>query len=213
MWADLGKNKKNRLRKGKRVRHIQGVRDLWSLEVQRDPIKWAKKCEDIAHKKRAGDREDWKSEQSQIEDRLVCRKWRAARWEEEGEEGKKSTERERQKGKEKEGGEVKRSWSGYETNSDLIWHVYDSVFFSFFPGIKMQAGIRLGGGLAWAQREERETQREMGAFCTVLLTERYSSVFLCVAAGWGGEVRVGHNQLHSDAPSSTWPESLTCCTH
>lgn len=29
-------------------------------------------------------------------------------------------------------GRVKRSWSGYETNSDLIWHVYDSVFFSLF---------------------------------------------------------------------------------
>lgn len=38
-------------------------------------------------------------------------------------EERRETERGRQPGR------VKRSWSGYETNSDLIWHVYDSVFF------------------------------------------------------------------------------------
>lgn len=43
--------------------------------------------------------------------------------------------------------ESKRSRSGYETNSDLIWRVYDSVFSFFFPDTEMQAGIRLGGGL------------------------------------------------------------------
>lgn len=39
----------------------------------------------------------------------------------------KSSERDRKKKRNR----VKRSWGGYETNSDLIWHVYDSVF-SFF---------------------------------------------------------------------------------
>lgn len=32
----------------------------------------------------------------------------------------------------KKRGRVKRSRSGYETSSDLVWHVYESVFFSFF---------------------------------------------------------------------------------
>ena len=40
----------------------------------------------------------------------------------------RETEREREREKR---GRVKRSFSGYETNSDLIWRVYDSVF-SFF---------------------------------------------------------------------------------
>lgn len=40
-------------------------------------------------------------------------------------------EKKRQKGKEKER-ESKRSWSGYETNCDLIWCVYDCVFLFFF---------------------------------------------------------------------------------
>lgn len=31
----------------------------------------------------------------------------------------------------KKRGRVKRSWSGYETNSDLIWRVYDCVFLFF----------------------------------------------------------------------------------
>lgn len=60
----------------------------------------------------------------------------------------RKSERERPRGKrKKKRGRVKRSWSGYETNSDLIWRVYDSVFSFFFPGAEMQAGIRLGGGL------------------------------------------------------------------
>lgn len=50
--------------------------------------------------------------------------------------GQKSRERDTQKEKEKGGGGIKRSWSGYETNSDLIWHVYDSVFFSFFQALR-----------------------------------------------------------------------------
>lgn len=41
----------------------------------------------------------------------------------------RETERERER---KKRGRVKRSWSGYETNSDLIWRVYDSVFAFFF---------------------------------------------------------------------------------
>lgn len=58
-----------------------------------------------------------------------CRKER-----ERTEKCRKERKRERDlEGKRKEKrGRVKRSWSGYETNSDLIWHVYDSVFSFFF---------------------------------------------------------------------------------
>lgn len=199
---------RGRKKKKTEKREIQGARDLWSLEVQRDLIKWAKECEDRAHKKRAGDREDWKRERSQIEDRLVCRKRRAVRWEGKGAERKergqkckkrvKELERERERNR---GGSVKRSWSGYETNSDLIWRVYDCVFL-FFAGTEMQAGIRQGGALGWAQREE--THREMWAYVLSFLL-RYSTVYLCVTAGWGGrEVSVGYKQIHSDAASNTW---------
>lgn len=53
---------------------------------------------------------------------------------------KRKVQRAKERGKErgrkgkrkKKRGRVKRSWSGYETSSDLIWHVYDSVFFSLF---------------------------------------------------------------------------------
>lgn len=56
---------------------------------------------------------------------MVCRKWRdetqnEGKWREE------KNERER-RGKRMKTRGVKRSWSGYETNSDLIWCVYDSV--------------------------------------------------------------------------------------
>lgn len=51
----------------------------------------------------------------------MARKEVKTRREERGE-----TERGRQPGR------GKRSRRGYETNSDLIWHVYDSVFFSLF---------------------------------------------------------------------------------
>lgn len=179
------------------------MRDLWSLEVQRDLIKWVKECEDRAHKKRAGDREHWKREQSQIEDRLVCRKWRAARWEGEVAGGKeRKSERDRKGKRKKKRGRVKRSWSGYETNSDLIWRVYDSVFAFFFQAPRCRLELRLGGGLGWAQREKRDW--EMVAYCTVLSSWRNSSVCLCTAAGWGWEFRQGNIQLHSVAPSSTW---------
>lgn len=59
---------------------------------------------------------------------MVCRKVesREMRRKERAEKGKKS---ERQRTKKR--GEVKRSWSGYETNSDLIWCVYDCVFLFF----------------------------------------------------------------------------------
>lgn len=131
-----------------------------------------------SHKKRAGDWGDWKREQSQIEDRLVCTKWKAGRWEErnrvKGQEKKRETDKKGKGKRKRKRGRVKRSWSGYETNSDLIWSVYDSVFSFFFPGTEMQAGIRLGGGLGRAQREERDG--EMGPYCTVPFTQRCSSV-------------------------------------
>lgn len=37
------------------------------------PIQWERECEDTAHKPREKDRGDWKREQSQREDRFVCR--------------------------------------------------------------------------------------------------------------------------------------------
>lgn len=43
----------------------------------------------------------------------------------------KRSERDRKGKRKKKRDRVKRSWDGYETNSDLIWHVCDSVF-SFF---------------------------------------------------------------------------------
>lgn len=190
------------------------MRDLWSLEVQRDLIKWAKECEDRAHKKRAGDREDWKREQSQIEDRLVCRKWRAERWEGEAAGRKeramrrtgKRKEEERQKGKEKTyKRESKRSWSGYETNSDLIWRVYDSMF-SFFPRSETQAGIRLGGGLGWAQRKARD--RKMGVFSTVVF---YLLVWVWhwVQVWRSGWITNTFIQMHTAAPEADSPEHLS----
>lgn len=82
----------------------------------------------------------------------MCRKWRARRdGKEGGEDGERAGKRQRE-GRTTRG---TRPLSGYETNSDLICRVYDSVFFSpfiFSPrGIKILAGIRLGGGLARAQ--------------------------------------------------------------
>lgn len=44
---------------------------------------------------------------------------------------KRKRVRDRKGKRKKKRGRVKRSWSGYETNSDLIWRVYDCVFHFF----------------------------------------------------------------------------------
>ena len=92
---------------------------------------------------------------------MVCRKWREGRCDGEGagriERGQDRDEKRDRQKREKQRGRVKRSWNGYETNSDLIWRVYDCFPF-FFSGTEMQAGIRRGGGFRMSSKrgERRE---------------------------------------------------------
>lgn len=55
--------------------------------------------------------------------------WAAKRGEMRRKEQKRGSERDRKGKRERKRGRVKRSWSGYETNSDLIWRVYDCFLF------------------------------------------------------------------------------------
>ena len=66
----------------------------------------------------------------------------------------------------------------------------------------MQAGIRLGGGLGWAQREAQRGWEHILLSCP--LTDTTLGERVCVAAGRIEEVRVGHKQPRSDTFYSTW---------
>lgn len=133
--------------------------------------------------------------------RRGCRKERASNEKDGKEKRGRAAERERKTYKR----ESKRSWSGYETNSDLIWRVYDSMF-SFFPRSETQAGIRLGGGLGWAQR--KASDRKMGAFCTVVFT-LLVWVWHWVQVWRSGWITNTFIQMHTAAPEADSPEHLS----
>lgn len=60
-------------------------------------------------------------------------------------------------------GRVKRSWSGYETSSDLVWHVYESVFFSLFFFQALRCRLELDWVVASDELKEKRDPSKGGS--------------------------------------------------